>query len=211
MSEQEFQSIHEVGLRALLKKLAGYRGASRDDVAPAAGDGAAIVKPGKKEYLLAASGIFIEGVHFDLTYTPLEYLGYKLVTAVASKIFAMNAAAAAARPDLAVPNKLSAGMVEQIYSGFDKAGKSCGCRVVPGEITASRQVLALSVHVSGRVPPDALVQSYPFTAGESDPALLLEAIGRKDLIGDPRFETREARVENEAELEKIKEQAENVE
>jgi len=32
---------------------------------------------------------------------------------------------------------------------------------------------------------------------------LLEAIGRKDLIGDPRFETREARVENEAEVEKI--------
>ena len=32
---------------------------------------------------------------------------------------------------------------------------------------------------------------------------LLEAIGRKDLIGDPRFETREARVEHEAEIDAI--------
>ena len=32
---------------------------------------------------------------------------------------------------------------------------------------------------------------------------LLEAIGRKDLIGDPRFETREARIENSAEIDRI--------
>src|SRR4051794_33753527 len=32
---------------------------------------------------------------------------------------------------------------------------------------------------------------------------LLEAIGRKDLIGDPRFETREARVENSKEIDRI--------
>ena len=32
---------------------------------------------------------------------------------------------------------------------------------------------------------------------------LLEAIGRKDLIGDPRFDTREARVENSAEIDRI--------
>ncbi len=32
---------------------------------------------------------------------------------------------------------------------------------------------------------------------------LLEAIGRKDLIGDPRFDTREARVEHEAEIDAV--------
>ena len=44
------------------------------------GDDAAVIDAGDR-YILVSSELLMEGVHFDLTYFPLKYLGYK--TAVA--------------------------------------------------------------------------------------------------------------------------------
>jgi formyl-CoA transferase len=51
--------------------------------------------------------------------------------------------------------------------------------------------------------PNDYVYVYTSRANPQHWPRLLEAIGRKDLIGDPRFDTREARVKNEAELNAI--------
>ena len=51
--------------------------------------------------------------------------------------------------------------------------------------------------------PNDFVYVYTSRANPQHWPRLLEAIGRKDLIGDPRFETREARLQNEAELDRV--------
>jgi formyl-CoA transferase len=51
--------------------------------------------------------------------------------------------------------------------------------------------------------PNDYVYVYTSRANPQHMPRLLEAIGRKDLIGDPRFATAEARVQNEAELDRI--------
>jgi crotonobetainyl-CoA:carnitine CoA-transferase CaiB-like acyl-CoA transferase len=51
--------------------------------------------------------------------------------------------------------------------------------------------------------PNDFVYVYTSRGNPQHWPKLLEAIGRKDLIGDPRFETREARVENSAEIDRI--------
>ncbi len=51
--------------------------------------------------------------------------------------------------------------------------------------------------------PNDYVYVYTSRANPQHWPKLLEAIGRKDLIGDPRYETREARLENEAEVDAI--------
>ena len=51
--------------------------------------------------------------------------------------------------------------------------------------------------------PNDYVYVYTSRANPQHWPRLLEAIGRKDLIGDPRFDTREARVKNQAELDRI--------
>jgi len=51
--------------------------------------------------------------------------------------------------------------------------------------------------------PNDYVYVYTSRANPQHWPRLLEAIGRKDLIGDPRYETREARVEHEAEVDAI--------
>ena len=42
------------------------------------GDDAAVSKIGD-EYLVVSKDMLTEGIHFDLTYTPLKHLGYKSV------------------------------------------------------------------------------------------------------------------------------------
>ncbi|MCL2727386.1 MAG: AIR synthase related protein, partial [Bacteroidales bacterium] len=40
---------------------------------------------------VSAQALFLEGVHFDLTYTPLQHLGYKAVVCALGQVMAMNA------------------------------------------------------------------------------------------------------------------------
>ena len=53
------------------------------------GDDAAVLEfPGKQ--VLVTTDLLMEGVHFDLVYTPLKHLGYKSAMVNFSDIYAMN-------------------------------------------------------------------------------------------------------------------------
>ena len=54
------------------------------------GDDAAVIEYTKDKYRLLSTDMLIEGVHFDLAYTPLKHLGYKAVSVNVSDICAMN-------------------------------------------------------------------------------------------------------------------------
>src|SRR6188472_178815 len=54
------------------------------------GDDAAIIDHFGKQTVLT-NDLLIEGVHFDLMYTPLKHLGYKSIVVNVSDIYAMNA------------------------------------------------------------------------------------------------------------------------
>src|SRR3982751_2129228 len=54
------------------------------------GDDAAVIDHFGKQTVITTD-LLIEGVHFDLMYTPLRHLGYKSVVVNISDIYAMNA------------------------------------------------------------------------------------------------------------------------
>src|SRR5881394_646962 len=54
------------------------------------GDDAAVIDHFGKQTVIT-SDLLIEGVHFDLTYTPLKHLGYKSVVVNLSDIYFMKA------------------------------------------------------------------------------------------------------------------------
>ena len=54
------------------------------------GDDAAVLDHFGKQ-IVVTTDLLIEGVHFDLTYTPLTHLGYKSVIVNLSDVYAMNA------------------------------------------------------------------------------------------------------------------------
>lgn len=147
--DNSFQQIQEIGFPALIEKIKHYNGASRKEIISGIGDDAAVYSPTENEYLTTSSEIFLEGVHFDLTYSPLQHLGYKLTTAAVSDIYAMNCSPVQLLVNIAIPNKISVQMVEQFFKGVDTACKDYNVELTGGDTTASHQILAVSMTAIG--------------------------------------------------------------
>ena len=70
--------INELGEFGIIKRINSKFENVHKSTVLGIGDDAAITSS-DKELILISSDMLIEGVHFDLSYTPLIHLGYKLV------------------------------------------------------------------------------------------------------------------------------------
>src|SRR3954452_17265826 len=83
----EISSLGEFGLIDHLTKNNETRLAS---TILGVGDDAAVIDHFGKQTVITTD-MLVEGIHFDLMYTPLKHLGYKSVVVNLSDIYAMNA------------------------------------------------------------------------------------------------------------------------
>ncbi|MFN1834383.1 thiamine-phosphate kinase [Balneola sp. MJW-20] len=148
--EDQFQTIQSIGRDGLLNKLTSFDSFKRDEVIRSVGDDSAVIKPGKG-LQLSTSDMFVEGVDFDLTYTPLNHLGYKMLSAAISDIYAMNGRPQTALINIAVPNRMSVQMMEQLYEGIYSAGMKHEVEIVGGDLTANPSHMIVSISVQGTV------------------------------------------------------------
>ena len=80
----EIASLGEFGLiERLSKDIKHYHKSTVKGI----GDDAAVVDMGDK-FLLISTDMLLEGIHFDLSYTPLKHLGYKAIAVNVSDIAA---------------------------------------------------------------------------------------------------------------------------
>jgi len=157
MDENNFKTIHEIGFSKLIEKFETKTGKSRSDIINGIGDDASISRLDNGNVVCTTSEIYLEGVHFDLTYTPFHHLGYKIVTAAVSDIYAMNAEPQQVLINLAIPNRYSVQMMEELYRGIDAAAKDYSVQITGGDSTASHQILAISVVCVGSAAEDTIV------------------------------------------------------
>jgi len=157
VDQDTFRTIESIGRLRLLDELTGETSQRNDKVIKGIGDDAAVINETQGRAGLLTSESFLEGVNFDLTYTPLHHLGYKVATAAVSDIYAMNGTPEALLVNLALPNKLSVDMVKEIYKGLDAASNEYGYELAGGDLTASHQILSISVTGYGSVEKDRLV------------------------------------------------------
>lgn len=120
------------------------------------GDDAAVIKTDHQ--LVHSTELFIEGIHFDLAYTPLPHLGFKVLSAALSDIAAMNAIPKQATIGLGLSNRFSVEAVESLYEGIQQACEDYAIDLVGGDTTASHAGLIISVTVIGEVEPSQLVK-----------------------------------------------------
>lgn len=129
------------------------------------GDDAAVIDNGEL-YTLVSSDLLIEGVHFDLTYTPLKHLGYKAAVVNISDICAMNGIAKQLTVGIAVSNRFSVEALEEVYSGIRLACDKYHVDLVGGDTTSSRSGLFMGLTIIGTAAKDEVV--YRHTANEND-------------------------------------------
>ncbi len=149
MAKDQFQSIQEYGLPSFKEDIAEYTGAKRDEISTGLGDDSSVLETGGDMAVTTSSEIFLEGVHFDLTYTPFHHLGYKMVTSAVSDIYAMNAEPVHLHLNVAAPNKYSVQMLKNLYKGIDAACKDYNVELAGTDVTASHQILVLSATATG--------------------------------------------------------------
>jgi thiamine-monophosphate kinase len=129
------------------------------------GDDAAVLNfPDKK--VLLSTDMLLEGIHFDLAYTPLKHLGYKAIQVNLSDIYAMNGTATQVTVSLGISSKFPLEAVEELYEGIYLACEKYNVDLVGGDTTSSRQGLVISVTAIGYADEKDIV--YRNTANEGD-------------------------------------------
>ncbi|MEL6769854.1 MAG: thiamine-phosphate kinase [Bacteroidota bacterium] len=153
----DFTPIAEVGEFGLIDRLADTLGTPE---APALvqgiGDDAAVYRVGNGQVHVVTTDALIEGVHFDRTFMPMRYLGFKALAVNVSDIAAMNAQPRYATVALGAPNNVSVEQIEALYLGLRDAASRYGLAIIGGDITAS-QGLTLGITVIGEADEDAVV------------------------------------------------------
>lgn len=154
MSERtEVSSLGEFGLIDHLTKNAEIHNAS---TVLGVGDDAAVIDHLGKQTVIT-NDLLIEGVHFDLMYTPLKHLGYKTVSVNVSDICAMNATPTQIILGLGFSNRFSVEALDEFYEGVYAACNHYKVDLIGGDTSSSQKGFIISCTAIGEVTPDNYV------------------------------------------------------
>jgi thiamine-monophosphate kinase len=121
------------------------------------GDDAAVIDHFGKQTVIS-NDLLVEGVHFDLMYSPLKHLGYKAVVVNLSDIYAMNATPTQILLGLAFSNRFSLEALSEFYEGVYAACSYYGVDLIGGDTTTSQKGFLISCTALGEVTPDKYVR-----------------------------------------------------
>ncbi|MCG9900681.1 MAG: thiamine-phosphate kinase [Hydrotalea sp.] len=158
----EVSSLGEFGLIDHLTKNVELQHAST--ILGIGDDGAVIDHFGKQTVI--SSDLLVEGIHFDLTYTPLRHLGYKSVVVNLSDIYAMNAQPTQITVNIAFSNRFSVEALQELYEGILSACNKYGVDLIGGDTSSSNKGLLISVTALGEVAPDQFVKRSTAQKGD---------------------------------------------
>lgn len=120
------------------------------------GDDAAVIDHYGKQTVITTD-LLLEGVHFDLMYTPLKHLGYKAVVVNLSDICAMNAVPTHITMSIGISNRFSLEALDEFYAGVYAACEKYHVDLVGGDTSTSNKGFIISVTAIGEVTPDKFV------------------------------------------------------
>lgn len=129
------------------------------------GDDAAIVYNGSRHTLITTD-LLLEGIHFDMIYTPLKHLGYKAAVVNFSDIYAMNGKPEQITISLGIAKRMSVEDLDDFYSGVKMACGIYGVDIVGGDTTSSLTGFTISITCIGSADEDKIV--YRNGAKETD-------------------------------------------
>jgi len=129
------------------------------------GDDAAVIDHFGKQTVVSTD-LLIEGVHFDLGYTPLKHLGYKSVVVNLSDIYAMNATPTQITMSIGISNRFGLEALDEFYEGVYAACSAYQVDLVGGDTTSSSKGFVISVTAIGEVTPGLFVKRSTARKGD---------------------------------------------
>ena len=142
--------ISSLGEFGLIEKLTKDIKCKNKSTIKGIGDDCAVLDIGK-DFSLISTDMLVEGVHFDLAYSPLKHLGYKSIVVNVSDICAINGKATHVTVSIAASNRFSVEALEELYLGINLACTKYNVDLIGGDTTSSMSGLMISVSVYGSV------------------------------------------------------------
>ena len=158
----EISSLGEFGLIDHLTKNFEIQNAS---TIVSVGDDAAVIDHFGKQTVITTD-LLIEGIHFDLMYTPLKHLGYKSVIVNLSDVYSMNATPTQITLSIGISNRFSVEALDEFYEGVYAACERYNVDLVGGDTSASNKGFIISVTAIGEVAPDKFVKRSTANKGD---------------------------------------------
>ncbi len=163
MSERtEIASLGEFGL---IDHLTANNETRNSSTILSVGDDAAVIDHAGMQTVITTD-LLVEGIHFDLSYTPLKHLGYKSIVVNLSDVYAMNATPTQVTVSIGISNRFSVEALNEFYEGIYAACEKYGVDLVGGDTTSSQKGFIISVTAIGEVALDNFVKRS--TAGKGD-------------------------------------------
>lgn len=150
MAETNRTEISSLGEFGLIEHLTRNNETKNATTVVSVGDDAAVLDHFGKQTVLT-SDMLVEGIHFDLMYTPLKHLGYKSVIVNLSDVYAMNAVPQQIIVNIAISNRFSVEALTEFYEGVYAACDRYKVDLVGGDTTTSQKGFIISVAAVGEV------------------------------------------------------------
>jgi len=165
MQETNRTEISTLGEFGLIKHLTENIKLQNPESKYGVGDDAAVLEFNNQQTLVTTD-LLMEGVHFDLTYTPMKHLGYKAAIVNFSDIYAMSGTPKQITISLAVSKRFCIEDLEQFYEGLQLACQLHGVDIVGGDTSSSVTGLCISITCIGAANKEEIV--YRNGAKETD-------------------------------------------
>ncbi|MEO7047480.1 MAG: thiamine-phosphate kinase [Ferruginibacter sp.] len=154
---EERTEIASLGEFGLIDRLTNNNETKNVSTVLSVGDDAAVIDHFGKQTVITTD-LLLEGIHFDLSYTPLKHLGYKSVVVNVSDIYAMNAIPTQIVIGLGFSNRFSLEALDDFYEGVYAACEAYGVDLIGGDTSTSQKGLIISITAIGEVTPDKYVK-----------------------------------------------------
>jgi thiamine-monophosphate kinase len=146
-------TIDTLGEFGLIDSLTGNWPLFQDSTLKGVGDDAAVIATGD-QVMVVTTDLLLEGIHFNLMYTPLKYLGYKAVVVNLSDVYAMNALPRQITVSIGISSKFTLEMVEELYQGIRTACEKYQVDLAGGDTSSSLTGMVISITALGTAAPD---------------------------------------------------------
>ena len=141
-------NVNELGEFNLIDHLTFETVIKNPNTVKGIGDDAAVIDSGD-HFTLISTDMLVEGIHFDLSYTPLKHLGYKSVIVNLSDIYAMNGVPQQITVSIGISNRFSVEALEELYKGIHLACDLYNVDLIGGDTTSSQKGLIVSITAVG--------------------------------------------------------------
>src|SRR5206468_10110970 len=157
MSTNERTEIYSLGEFGLIDHLTKNFEIQNASTIVSVGDDAAVIDHFGKQTVITTD-LLIEGIHFDLMYTPLKHLGYKSVIVNLSDVYAMNATPTHITMSIGVSNRFSVEALDEFYEGVYAACEKYNVDLIGGDTSSSQKGFIISVTAIGEIAAGKIVK-----------------------------------------------------